>query len=81
LRGIGWAQGYLDGHEISCLGGDGFLGTVTPDPVTAGDGPNQEGGKMGPGAEYVNERRENKRKQMKAQRDPKRKDPDRTVLN
>jgi len=49
--------------------------------VTAGDGPNQEGGKLSQGAESVNLRRENKRKQMKAQRDPKRKNPDRAVLN
>jgi len=69
LTGIEWE--YWMGTEISRLGGYGFRGTVT-----AGDGSNQEGGKMGAG--HVNLRGERKRQQKW---DAKRKDPARTVQN
>ena len=46
------------GTEIGRLGGYGFRGTVT-----AGDGSNQQGGKMGAG--YVNLRKKGKRQERK----------------
>ena len=60
------------GTEIGRLGDEGFRGTVT-----AGDGSNQKGGKMGAG--YVNLRIQRKRQQRKV--DAKRKDPAQTVRN
>jgi len=50
------------GTEIGRLGGYGFRGTVT-----AGDGSNQKGGKMGAG--YVNLRKQRKRQQRKVGRE------------
>jgi len=50
------------GTEICRLGGHGFRGTVT-----AGDGSNQKGGKMGAG--YVNLQKQRKRQQMKVGRE------------
>ena len=49
------------GTEIGRLGGYGFRGTVT-----AGDGSNKKGGKMGAG--YVNLRKKRKRQQRKVGR-------------
>ena len=53
---------YWMGTEIGRLGGYGFRGTVT-----AGDGSNQKGGKMGAG--YVNLRKQRKRQQRKVGRE------------
>ena len=50
------------GTEIGRLGGYGFRGKVT-----AGDGSNQKGGKMGAG--YVNLRKQRKRQQRKVGRE------------
>jgi len=50
------------GTEIGRLGGYSFRGTVT-----AGDGPNQKGGKIGAG--YVNLRKQRKRQQRKVGRE------------
>jgi len=50
------------GTEIGSLGGYGFRGTVT-----AGDGSNQKGGKMGAG--YVNLQKQRKRQQRKMGRE------------
>jgi len=71
VRLTGIEREYWMGTEISRLGGYGFLGTVT-----AGDGSNQKGGKMGAG--YVNLR---KKKGSRGRWDAKRKDPARTVRN
>ena len=64
---------YWMGTEIGRSGSYGFRGTVT-----AGNGSNQKGGKMG--AEYVNLRKK-KRKGSRGGWDTKRKDPARTVRN
>jgi len=53
---------YWMGTEIGRLGGYGFRGTVT-----AGDGSNQKGGKIGAG--YVNLRGKKKRQQRKVGRE------------
>jgi len=53
---------YWMGKEIGSLGGYSFRGRVT-----AGDGSNQKGGKMG--AEYVNLRKKRKRQQRKVGRE------------
>jgi len=58
VRLIGIEREYWMGTEIGRLGGYGFQGTVT-----AGDGSNQKGGKMGAG--YVNLRKQRKRQQRK----------------
>ena len=50
------------GTEIGRLGGYGFQGTVT-----AGDGSNQNGGKMGAG--YVNLQKQRKKQQRKVGRE------------
>jgi len=50
------------GTEIGRLGGYGFRGTVS-----AGDGSNQKGGKMGAG--YVNLRKQRKMQQRKVGRE------------
>ena len=60
LQGI--EREYWMGTEIGRLGGYGFRGTVT-----AGDGSNQKGGKMGAG--YVNLRKRKKRQQRKVGRE------------
>jgi len=60
-RLTGIEQEYWMGTEIGRLGGYGFRGTVT-----AGDGSNQKGGKMGAG--YVNLRKQRKRQQRKVGR-------------
>jgi len=60
LTGI--EQEYWMGTEIGRLGGYGFRGKVT-----AGDGSNQKGGKMGAG--YVNLRKQRKRQQRKVGRE------------
>ena len=64
VRLTGIERKYWMGTEVGRLGGYVFRGTVT-----AGDGSNQKGGKMG--AECVNLRKQRKRQQ--------RKDPSRTV--
>ena len=63
---------YWMGTEIGRLGGYGFRGTVT-----AGDGSNQKGEKMGAG--YVNLRKQGKG--SRGRWDAKRKDPALTVRN
>ena len=61
VRLTGIEREYWMGTEIGRLGGYGFRGTVT-----ASDGSNQKGGKMGAG--YVNLRRQRKRQQRKVGR-------------
>jgi len=56
VRLTGIEREYWMGTEISRLGGYGFRGTIT-----AGDGSNQKGGKMGAG--YVNLQKQRKRQQ------------------
>ena len=58
VRLTGIEREYWMGTEIGRLGGYGFRGTVT-----AGDGSNQKGGKMGAG--YVNLRKKRERQQRK----------------
>jgi len=58
VRLTGIEREYWMGIEISRLGGYGFRGTIT-----AGDGSNQKGGKVGAG--YVNLRKQRKRQQRK----------------
>jgi len=62
VRLTGIEQEYWMGIEMGRLGGYGFRGTVT-----AGDGSNQKGGKMGAG--YVNLREKIKRQQRKVERE------------
>jgi len=62
VRLTGIEREYWMGTEIGRLGGYGFRGTVT-----AGDGSNQKGGKMGAG--YVNLRKQRKRQQRKVGRE------------
>jgi len=62
VRLTGIEREYWMGTEIGRLGGYGFRGTVT-----AGDGSNQRGGKMGAG--YVKLRKQRKRQQMKVGRE------------
>jgi len=62
VRLTGIEQEYWMDTEISRVGGYGFRGTVT-----AGNGSNQKGGKMGAG--YVNLRKQRKRQQRKAGRE------------
>jgi len=57
-----YRTGILDGHRDRQIGGQGFRGTVT-----AGNGSNQKGGKMGAG--YVNMRKQRKRQQRKVGRE------------
>ena len=72
VRLTGIEREYWMGIEIGRLGGYGFRGTVT-----AGNGSNEKGGKMGAG--YVNLRE--KGKGSRGRWDAKRKDPARTVRN
>jgi len=62
VRLTGIEREYWMGTEIGRLGGYGFRGTVT-----AGDGSNQKGGKMGAG--YVNLQKQRKRQQRKVGRE------------
>jgi len=62
LRLKGIEREYWMGTEIGRLGGYGFRGTVT-----AGDGSNRKGGKMGAG--YVNLQKQRKRQQRKVGRE------------
>ena len=62
VQQIGIEQEYWMGTEISRLEGYGFQSTVT-----AGDGSNQKGGKMGVG--YVNLRKQRKMQQRKVGRE------------
>ena len=71
-RLAGIEREYWMGTEIGRLGGYGFRGTVS-----AGDGSNQKGGKMG--AEYVNLRKQRIRQQRKVGREEE--GPARTVWN
>jgi len=62
VRLIGIEREYWMGTEIDRIGGYSFRGTVT-----AGDGSNQKGGKMGAG--YVNLQKQRKRQQRKVGRE------------
>ena len=62
IRLTGIEREYWMGSEIGRLGAYGFRGTVT-----AGDGSNQKGGKMGAG--YVNLRKQRKMQQRKVGRE------------
>jgi len=62
VRLTGIEREYWMGTEIGRLGGYGFRGTVTAD-----DGSNQKGGKMGAG--YMNLRKQRKRQQRKVGRE------------
>jgi len=64
VRLTGIEREYWMGTEIGRLGGYGFRGTVT-----AGDGSNQKGGKMGAG--YVNLQKHRERQQRKVGREEK----------